>query len=120
MRRLPLLLAALTVLGASGCNRGATVKVPGATIRLDLGDYRIRPQRVRVAPGRVRLIVRNTGHGVHNLQLKRRGRVRVAVAPIKPGGSRTATVRLRRGTYRMYCSLAHHEVLGEYGTVSVR
>ena len=120
MRRLLLLLAALTVLTASGCNRGATVRAPDATVRLALSDYRITPQRVRVRPGRVSFVVRNDGHGVHNLQLKRRGRVRVTVPALHPGQSRTVTARLTHGTYRMYCSLSHHEVLGEYGTVSVR
>jgi plastocyanin len=120
MRRLPLLLAALTVVTAGGCNRGATVKAPGGTVRLELTDYRISPQRVRVRPGRVTFVVHNRGHGVHNLQVKRRGRVRVAVPAIPPGGTRTVTARLGHGTYRMYCSLSHHEVLGEYGTVSVR
>jgi plastocyanin len=120
MRRLLPLFAALTVLTATGCNRGATARAPDRTVRLDLSDYRISPQRVRVKPGRVTFLVRNSGHGVHNLKISRRGRVRLDVPAIRPGESQTVTARLKHGTYRMYCSLAHHEVLGEYGTVSVR
>jgi plastocyanin len=120
MRRLCLVFAALTVLTATGCSRSAAVRVPDRTVRLELSDYRISPQRVRVQAGRVTFVVTNSSHGVHAIRVARRGHVRVSVTALRPGGSRTVTARLKRGTYRMYCPESHHEVLGEYGTVSVR
>jgi len=119
MRRL-LPLAILAVLAATGCNRGDTVRATGRTVALVTDDYRITPQRVRVRHGRVTLSVRNAGAGAHALVLIRRGRTRVRVPTVLPGDRRTLTVRLRRGTYRMSCSVPHHDVLGEYGTLSVR
>jgi uncharacterized cupredoxin-like copper-binding protein len=122
MRRLTLLLIALTGLAsaAAGCNRGETVRVASGSVMLTLSDYRIVPQRVRVEPGRVTFLVRNDSRLAHNWQLRGRGGVRGRITTLKPGESGTVTVRLRRGTYRMYCAIGHHEELGEYGTVSAR
>jgi len=119
MRRL-LPLAILAALLTAGCNRGETVRMPRRAVVLRTDDYRIAPQRVRVRPGRVTLTLRNTGVGPHDLVLQRRGRTRARVPTVLPGEHRTVTVRLHRGTYRMTCSLPHHDVLGEYGTLSVR
>ena len=120
MRRLLLLSAVLPLLGLSACNRGSTDVVPGSTVALKLTDYRIAPQRVRVKPGRITFTVRNTSRLPHNWLVAGRGRVRARIKTMLPGESGTVTVRLGHGTYRMYCSQAHDEQLGEYGTVSVR
>jgi plastocyanin len=120
MRRLTLLIACVPVLALSACNRGEVARAPGGDVSLTLTDYRIAPQRVRVAPGRITFDVRNDAHLPHNWQMRGRGKVRGRISTLLPGESGTVTVRLRRGTYRMYCGLGHHEELGEYGTVSVR
>lgn len=119
MPRLPL-LALLAALALSGCNRGDVTVVSGRTVSITQDEYRLVPQRVRVKPGRVTFEVRNASRGPHAFQVKRRGRVVVRIPTLLPGESGSTTVRLRGGTYRMFCALSHHEELGEYGTVSVR
>jgi plastocyanin len=120
MRRPTLLLLAVPAAVLCACNRGEVVRVSGSTVSLKETDFRIVPQRVRVKPGRITFHVRNTGHLPHNFQIRGRGRKRGRIATLKPGASGTLTVRLKHGTYRMYCGIGHHEELGEYGTVSVR
>jgi uncharacterized cupredoxin-like copper-binding protein len=75
---------------------------------------------VLAAPGRVTFHVRNDSRAPHNFQLRRGDREKGRIPTLKPGQSGMLTVRLRRGSYTMSCGLAHHEVLGEYGTVTVR
>jgi plastocyanin len=122
MRRLIVLLVTgpCLALGLTACNDGEVAKVQGTTVSLTDSDYRIAPQRVRVAPGRITFEVRNGAHLPHNWQLRGRGKIRARISTLLPGESGRVTVRLRHGTYRMYCSVGHHEELGEYGTVSVR
>ena len=121
MRRLPpsvlLALAALTV---AGCASNEVAPARDGVVRLVTDDYRLTPQAVRVPAGRVTFSVRNTGQQPHNLVIARRGRERARLTTMFPGETERVTVRLARGTYRMSCSLSHHDVLGEYGTVSVR
>jgi plastocyanin len=122
MRRLIVLLVTgpCLVLGIAACNDGEVAKVQGTTVSLTQSDYRIVPQRVRVKPGRITFVVRNGAHLPHNWQIRGRGRLRGRIATLLPGAAGRLTVRLKRGTYRMYCGVGHHEELGEYGTVSVR
>jgi plastocyanin len=120
MRRLAALLILVPLPFVAGCNRGETVRVAGGTVALRESDFRIVPQRVRVRPGQVTFAVTNDSHLPHNWQLRGRGGVRGRIETLKPGDTGTVTVRLRRGTYRMYCGIGHHEELGEYGTVSAR
>jgi plastocyanin len=115
----PLLLILAAVLLA-GCNRGDVAVAPDRTVEIRQEEYRFVPQRVRVKPGRVTFTVHNGSSEAHTFQLKRRGRVTARISSMLPGESETVRARLRRGTYRMYCGIGHHEQLGEYGTVSVR
>jgi plastocyanin len=122
MRRLlvPLVIGPLLAVALAACNGGDVAVVQGQTVSLTLSDYRIAPQRVRVKPGRITFTVRNDAHGAHNWAVRGRGKVRGRIGTLLPGESGTLTVRLKHGTYRMFCSIGHHEELGEYGTVSVR
>ncbi|MEA2293585.1 MAG: hypothetical protein QOE86_1224 [Solirubrobacteraceae bacterium] len=120
MRRLLVPLLLVAGLGLSACSDATVVREPGRTVTIGEHDYRFRPQRVQVRPGRVTFRVANDSRQPHNFQLRGRGRKRGRIATLKPGESGKLTVRLRRGTYTMYCGIGHHEQLGEYGTVIVR
>ena len=120
MRRLALLTACVPVLALAACNRGEVARVPTGEVALTQTDFRLSPQRVRVPPGRITFTVRNHARLPHNWQLRGRGGIRGRIKTLLPGETGTLTIKLKRGTYRMYCAIGHHEQLGEYGTVSVR
>lgn len=113
---------ATAFLTASGCGGAAPVAVPGDTVRLTLGEYRIAPQEVRVDAGRVELVVRNAGTMVHRLQLRTGDRARALATspPLRPGETARLTVELPPGTYVGTCPLDRHDTLGEHGTIVAR
>jgi hypothetical protein len=121
----PLAAAAIALLG--GCSDDRPVVESRPVLRVTLDDYAIKPQDVSVPSGRVELIARNVGRLTHNLsvevppdtpedQPKSLGTTPTA----QPGQTVRATVTLHPGTYRMRCTLANHDDLGEYGTLVVR
>jgi plastocyanin len=126
-RLLPVLVAAAAFL--AGCGDPEPEPVENMTIGLRLDEYRIMPQAVSARRGELRLIIRNLGILTHN----------VAVETIPEIGSedpveeiaRTATVHEgeraevtftidKPGTYRLVCTIANHDDLGQVGTLVVK
>jgi plastocyanin len=125
-RALPFLLGAAVML--AGCEDDPVVPVENRTIGLKLDEYRILPKRVSAPAGSLRLIIRNVGILTHN----------VAVETIPEVGSddpvetivRTATVHqnertdvsftIEPGTYRLVCTIANHDDLGQTGELIVK
>jgi plastocyanin len=120
---------ALAAIGLSGCGRDeAYVPAAGRTVSLRLDEYRVLPQRVTVPAGRVRLVGRNTGRLTHNLAVvqfdrplgedeeRQYARTRTA----HPGQQVQTTVTLRPGTYRVVCTIANHDNLGQSGELKVQ
>ena len=116
-----LLLLAPAAAGLAGCTHDEVARVGGRSVAIVQRDYRLDPQDLSVPHGRVTFRVRNASKGPHNFVVRsasgpRRGRL----ATLEPGESGKLRVRLRRGTYTMYCAIGHHEQLGEHGTIEVR
>ena len=124
----PAALLAVLALALAGCGDGAAFRTDRPILRLKLDEYRIVPQNIVVKPGRMKFDVRNTGrHATHNLAVQ---------IPEGPDGkpveiNRTATmqpgeraepikVTLLPGEYRLVCTIANHDDLGQYGTLEVR
>ena len=84
-------------------------------------DYRFRPQAVRAEPGKLRVDAREpTAASPHNFRLERSGRPLAEVTALKPGEQETHDLRAAaRASYKMFCSIANHEELGMYGTLTV-
>ncbi len=120
MRRLLLVLTILTALTATGCNSSQTTRRPNLNVSITTRDFRLSPQNVEVRHGLVTFVVSNAGREPHNLKLRGRGHKRGGIATLRPGATGAVTMRLKRGSYTMYCSVGRHETLGEYGTVVVR
>jgi len=114
------LATALATLGATGCGSPDPVSVRGSTIDVRLEEFRFVPQAIRASAGRVTIRVRNEGVLAHNLKLFRRGVEVVGTDTIQHGMPASTTVTLRRGTYRMVCTIANHDDLGMYGSLVVR
>ena len=99
---------------------GQTVDLaPGHTLRLAVSEYQVRPQSVRAHSGTLTIVVRDTGHLVHNLAILNNGHVAAATPPIRPGASAKLTMALGPGTYVMASTLFFDQSLGTYGTLRI-
>ena len=129
-RRRALLCAVLALCATAvfGCGRDAPyVPASGRTVDLRLDEYRVLPQRVTVPAGRVRIVGRNVGRLTHNVAVvqfrrpqgdeeqRQYGRTPTA----HPGDVVETTVTLRPGRYRLACTIANHDNLGQYGELKV-
>ncbi|MEA2224344.1 MAG: hypothetical protein QOH83_2720 [Solirubrobacteraceae bacterium] len=131
MSRSTLLATVLAVLAGvlGGCGDDDVFRTDRPVLRVTLDEYRIVPQNIVVKPGRTKLVVRNTGRLTHNLVIQipegPDGK------PVEIPGGRVGTmqpgetaepvkVTLRPGTYRLVCTIANHDDLGQYGTLEVK
>lgn len=130
MSRSPTVLTTLTaialVLGGCGDDGGLRTNRPQVDVTVD--EYRIVPQKISVRSGLEKFVVHNTGRLTHNFVIQ--------VSPSKPDGkpvlvNRTTTmqpgqtaepikVTLKPGEYRLVCTIANHDDLGQFGTLTVR
>jgi uncharacterized cupredoxin-like copper-binding protein len=122
------LAAALGALVLGGCgDRDAIDRVArDGAVRVTLREYRIDPQDWEVPAGRVRLVVTNAGRLTHNLAIEsvtkesdEQPHEYARTPTVPPGGTARATARLKPGTYRIACTLANHDRLGQFGTLKV-
>ena len=124
---MPLVALTLAVL-LGGCGTDP-VTVEGSTLRLRLDEYRITPQDVRVRSGRLRIVATNVGRLTHNVKIVKQDEQDLEAPPTEIGGTRTAQPGesvpvtfedLAPGTYRLACTIANHDDLGQYGTLEVQ
>jgi uncharacterized cupredoxin-like copper-binding protein len=120
------LTAVALVLGS--CGDDGVFRNHRPQLDLTVDEYRIVPQNITTQPGRLKFVVRNTGRLTHNLVIE--------VPPAKPDGNpeivnRTATmqpgqtaepikVTLKPGVYRLVCTIANHDDLGQFGKLTVQ
>ena len=115
---LPLVVAALVL---AGCTKEeAPTRVRDARVTVTLDDFSVSPQRLRAEPGRIEIRAVNRGAIGHTLRVLRGDREVAGVKTLLPGASGTASGTLERGSYDLVCILGNHEVLGMYGTLTVR
>ena len=121
-----LALAASTV--AAGCGSDPPyTPAAGHTVRLRLDEYRVLPQRVTVPAGRIEIVARNTGRLTHNVAVVQFDRPlgedeekQYARTPTAhPGDVVRTSVTLNPGKYRLVCTIANHDNLGQYGELKV-
>jgi plastocyanin len=121
-------LSALAAIPLSGCGSDAPyVPASGRAVSLRLDEYRVLPQRVTVPAGRVRIIARNVGRLTHNVAVVQFDRPlgedeekQYARTPTAhPGEVVRTSVTLRPGKYRLVCTIANHDNLGQYGELKV-
>jgi plastocyanin len=119
---LPLAAFVLLVASCGGDDQpGRTVTAPAeGAVRVVAKEYSFDPSRIVMrAPGTLRLTLENDGSLAHNLKLMRDGQ-EVGGTPSFPGGeSRSARVRVERGSYEYVCTVGDHAELGMKGTLKV-
>ena len=123
---IPFVLA--LALGTSGCGGDDPVAVDGSTLRLRLDEYRILPQDVTVKAGRLRIVATNVGRLTHNVKIVKQDPSDLEAPPEEVGGTRSTqpgesesfTFKdLEPGDYRLACTIANHDDLGQYGSLVV-
>jgi hypothetical protein len=116
-------------LALAGCGESKTVRVERPILRLKLDEYRIRPQNISARPGRIKIVVGNSGRLTHNLAIQTPPE-EVGDKPVEVPGGRVDSmqpgeaappikVTLAPGTYRIVCTIANHDDLGQYGKLVI-
>ena len=122
------LIALAVLLPVASCGEEDPSAIEGRTLRLRLDEYRIVPQNIRVTEGRLRIVATNVGRLTHNLKVVKQDEDDLEEAPVEVDGTRTAqpnesasvTIeQLPAGEYRLICSIANHDDLGQYGRLIV-
>jgi len=106
-----LLVAA--ALGTAACGRRPAPpggEAPRPPIDVVAAEWTFQPSPLTVHAGPVTFRIRNQGVVDHNFGVE--GRPGAEVDGIKPGESKTLSVRLDPGTYTAYCSLPGHREAG--------
>jgi uncharacterized cupredoxin-like copper-binding protein len=127
--RLTLLLVVLAALSLAGCGTDvAYTRAPDRRVVVDLAEYSITPERIQVRAGRVTLVAHNSGRLTHNLAVVQFKRPKSGeqekmygkpTETLFPGQTRSTTVELKPGKYRLVCTIANHDNLGQYGELKV-
>jgi hypothetical protein len=129
------LLGVAALLGACGGSEPDPVLDRDATLRLTLDEYRIRPAVVEVKsamfPLHIHIVARNEGRLTHNVKVEEVSKaaeqgtsaqptIYGGTTTAQPGQTVTGDLALWPGTYRMTCTIANHDNLGQYGELIVR
>jgi uncharacterized cupredoxin-like copper-binding protein len=75
-------------------------------------EYKIVLAPAKLHAGTTTFVVRNRGKLAHALDITGPGPTAVRVPMIAPGKSRTVTVKLAGGTFRLWCPVPGHAALG--------
>jgi uncharacterized cupredoxin-like copper-binding protein len=131
-RRATLLLTAVVAAATpllSGCGSSPSyAKTAPGRVAVRLSEYRITPEFIQVRAGRVRIDARNVGRLTHNVAVVQFKRPLASedermygkpTATLFPGHTGTTTVTLKPGKYRLVCTIANHDNLGQYGELKV-
>ena len=116
-----LMLPLATLLGGVACSSGGGLPaVSGPTaarLELDATEMRYSPSTIAVAAGDIPVVLHNTGVVPHDLRIEGQPALGLEATPKQTG---TATWRLRKGRYRIYCSVTGHRAAGMEGVLEVR
>ena len=119
---LPLAALALLVAGCGGDDEpGRTVTAPASgAVRVVAKEYSFDPATIVMrGPGTLRVTLANEGSLAHNLRLTRDGEELGGTPSFPAGESRSARLRVERGSYEFICTVGDHAELGMRGTLKV-
>ena len=124
---LPAAALAALALVLGGCGDDRVFRTDRPILRIKLDEYRVVPQNIVVQPGRMKFDVRNAGRLTHNLAIQipegADGRpVELMRTETTQPGQRAEPIKLTllAGEYRLVCTIANHDDLGQYATLKVQ
>lgn len=110
----------LCVFGLSACGGEEPARPRGSIVYITLDDFRIKPQDIRLGAGEYTFKVFNAGRLPHNFKVRAGEQTRVGFSTLLPRRGEAKLRRISRGGYKIVCTIANHEELGMYGTLTVR
>ena len=115
MTRLALCLACALLLAAP-----ASAAAPSRVL-VKADEWSLVLSRQTLPPGSAIVQLLNRGEDGHDLRVQRVGGVRsVGLPETRPGKTADLRLKLRRGRYRLWCSLPGHRAAGMRATLRVR
>lgn len=121
--------------GGAMAGGGGSAMAPGAaaarTVDVQLGEMFVRPGVASISAGKVTFVARNTGGLIHELMIERAplkmdgpGRPTESAAQgmikdMQPGQRGRMTLRLRPGTYVLFCNVTGHYAAGQHTPFTV-
>jgi uncharacterized cupredoxin-like copper-binding protein len=92
-----------------------------ARLGVSATEFHLTLSRPAVKAGVVEIELQNDGEDPHDLRVRRVGGSHTFSIPlVDPGKRRTIAIRVRPGSYRLWCSLADHRALGMQALLRVR
>ena len=89
-------------------------------MRVVAKEYSFDPAMIVMrGPGTLRVTLANEGSLAHNLRLTRDGEELGGTPSFPAGESRSARLRVERGSYEFICTVGDHAELGMRGTLKV-
>ena len=82
-------------------------------------EWTVSLGRLKAPHGRVTFYVHNFGQDDHGLTVRRHGVFYGHTGRIRSGGDATLTLRLKPGTYTVYCGIPGHRALGMLAHLTV-
>jgi uncharacterized cupredoxin-like copper-binding protein len=126
--RVTLVLVALAAVATGGCGDVVYTRAPDRRVDVRLDEYRALPEHIEVHAGRVTFVARNSGRLTHNLGVVQFNRplgdeeekqYGERTKTLFPGQSARTTAQLKPGKYRLVCTIANHDNLGQYAELKV-
>ena len=90
------------------------------TVQVTVREYRISLSTRSLSRGTVRFLVHNAGRIAHRLSIAGPGLAATTTPAIQPGATRSLTVTLGGGAFRLWCPLGNHAASGMRTSLSVR
>ena len=92
-----------------------------ASLGVQSSEFHLVLSRPSVKAGVVEIELQNVGEDPHDLRVRRVGGTHTFSIPLTdPGKHRSISIRVRRGRYRLWCSVADHASLGMQAFLRVR
>lgn len=106
---------------AIGVAGGALAGTPSSAVQATGTEFHINLSKRKVKPSKLRLEFVNFGEDDHDLAVRRVGTSSVRnLGLTHPGDRNVARFKVRRGTYKLWCTISDHRSRGMSATLKVR